>query len=190
MAALLNAGNNALNQIYDLEIDRVNKPKRPLPSGRLTIAQALVVHAASPTRWRWCSRGSVAPGGRHECFWLVAVAVVCTYIYSVPPLAHQAARHLGQRDDRDSARRAAEGRRLVVGEDDRRRRAVVHRRDLRPVPARRDDDEGFRGHGGRPARRLPHAADSVRRAARGVDDLAVVRRPVHDDSASAPGRAS
>src|SRR5436309_6762925 len=38
MAALLNAGNNALNQIYDLEIDRVNKPKRPLPSGRLTIA--------------------------------------------------------------------------------------------------------------------------------------------------------
>ena len=40
MAALLNAGNNALNQIYDLEIDRVNKPKRPLTSGRLTVAQA------------------------------------------------------------------------------------------------------------------------------------------------------
>jgi 4-hydroxybenzoate polyprenyltransferase len=28
----------------------------------------------------------VAPAGRHECFWLVAVAVVCTYIYSVPPM--------------------------------------------------------------------------------------------------------
>ena len=27
----------------------------------------------------------VAPNGRHECFWLVAVAVVCTYLYSVPP---------------------------------------------------------------------------------------------------------
>ena len=40
MAAVLNAGNNALNQIYDLEIDRVNKPKRPLTSGRLSIAQA------------------------------------------------------------------------------------------------------------------------------------------------------
>ena len=40
MAALLNAGNNALNQIYDLEIDRVNKPKRPLTSGRLTVKQA------------------------------------------------------------------------------------------------------------------------------------------------------
>jgi len=28
----------------------------------------------------------VAPGGRHECFWLVVVAVMCTFIYSVPPL--------------------------------------------------------------------------------------------------------
>jgi 4-hydroxybenzoate polyprenyltransferase len=85
MAALLNAGNNALNQIYDLEIDRVNKPKRPLTSGRLTIAQA----------WRFTNityvlalilAWLVAPQGRHECFWLVVVAVVCTYIYSVPPL--------------------------------------------------------------------------------------------------------
>src|SRR4030095_3534570 len=40
MAVVVNAGNHALNQIYDLEIDRVNKGKRPLPSGRLTIAQA------------------------------------------------------------------------------------------------------------------------------------------------------
>jgi len=85
MAALLNAGNNALNQIYDLDIDRVNKPKRPLPGGRLTIAQA----------WRFTSvtyalalllAWLVAPDRRHECFWLVAVAVVCTCIYSVPPL--------------------------------------------------------------------------------------------------------
>ena len=29
MAAALNAANNALNQIYDLDIDRVNKPSRP-----------------------------------------------------------------------------------------------------------------------------------------------------------------
>jgi 4-hydroxybenzoate polyprenyltransferase len=84
MAAALNSGNNALNQIYDLDIDRVNKPTRPLPSGRLTIAQA----------WRFTNvmyvlalilAWLVAPGGRHECFWLVAVAVVCTYLYSVPP---------------------------------------------------------------------------------------------------------
>jgi 4-hydroxybenzoate polyprenyltransferase len=85
MAALLNAGNNALNQIYDLEIDRVNKPKRPLTSGRLTIAQAwwfTNVTYALALVLAWL----VAPGGRHECFWLVAIAVVCTYMYSVPPL--------------------------------------------------------------------------------------------------------
>ena len=85
MAALLNAGNNALNQIYDLDIDRVNKPKRPLPSGRLTIAQAwrftnITYALALVLAWL------VAPQGRHECFWLVAAAVVCTYMYSVPPL--------------------------------------------------------------------------------------------------------
>jgi 4-hydroxybenzoate polyprenyltransferase len=85
MAATLNAGNNALNQIYDLEIDRVNKPKRPLPSGRLTIAEAwrftAITYVLSLVlAWR------VAPADRHECFWLVLVAVVCTFIYSVPPL--------------------------------------------------------------------------------------------------------
>ena len=84
MAALLNAGNNALNQIYDLDIDRVNKPKRPLPSGRLTIPQVwwfTNISYAVALVLAWL----VAPGGRHECFWLVAVAVVCTYLYSVPP---------------------------------------------------------------------------------------------------------
>ena len=39
-AAILNAGSNAINQIYDLELDRVNKPHRPIPSGALTIRQA------------------------------------------------------------------------------------------------------------------------------------------------------
>jgi 4-hydroxybenzoate polyprenyltransferase len=84
MAALLNAGNNALNQIYDLDIDRVNKPKRPLPSGRLTITQVwwfTNVTYALALALAWL----VEPGGRHECFWLVAIAVVCTYLYSVPP---------------------------------------------------------------------------------------------------------
>jgi 4-hydroxybenzoate polyprenyltransferase len=84
MAALLNAGNNALNQIYDLDIDRVNKPKRPLPSGRLTVQQVwwftnITYALALGLAWL------VAPGKRHECFWLVAIAVVCTYLYSVPP---------------------------------------------------------------------------------------------------------
>jgi 4-hydroxybenzoate polyprenyltransferase len=84
MAAVLNAGNNALNQIYDLDIDRVNKPTRPLPSGRMTIRQAwtfttIAYVAALVLAWL------VAPSGRHECFWLVIAAVICTFLYSMPP---------------------------------------------------------------------------------------------------------
>jgi hypothetical protein len=38
-ASFLNAASNALNQIYDLEIDRINKPKRPLVTGELSIVR-------------------------------------------------------------------------------------------------------------------------------------------------------
>ena len=85
MAAVLNAANNAVNQIYDLDIDAVNKPKRPLPSGRLSMREAwwfTIVTYVIALILAWM----VAPAGRHECFWLVLVAVICTYIYSVPPL--------------------------------------------------------------------------------------------------------
>ncbi|HUL71968.1 MAG TPA: UbiA family prenyltransferase [Vicinamibacterales bacterium] len=85
MAIVFNAGNNALNQIYDLEIDRVNKGRRPLPSGRLSVREAWVftnVTYALTLLLAWL----VAPDGRHECFWIVAVAMVATYVYSVPPL--------------------------------------------------------------------------------------------------------
>ena len=84
MAAVLNAGNNALNQIYDLEIDRVNTPKRPLPTGRLSIPEAWAFSAITYALALLLAR-LVSPGGRHECFWLVAIAVVCTLLYSVPP---------------------------------------------------------------------------------------------------------
>jgi 4-hydroxybenzoate polyprenyltransferase len=85
MAVVFNAGNNALNQIYDLEIDRINKSRRPLPSGRLSIAQAWWFTAVTYALTLWLA-WLVAPQGRRECFWIVAVAIVATYIYSVPPL--------------------------------------------------------------------------------------------------------
>ena len=85
MAATLNAASNSLNQIYDLEIDRVNKPQRPLPSGRLSIKDAWIFTAVTyvvALILAWL----VAPEGRHECFWIVLVATVFTFIYSCPPL--------------------------------------------------------------------------------------------------------
>jgi 4-hydroxybenzoate polyprenyltransferase len=38
---MLNGASNAYNQVYDLEIDRINRPERPLPSGKLSIKEAL-----------------------------------------------------------------------------------------------------------------------------------------------------
>jgi 4-hydroxybenzoate polyprenyltransferase len=84
MAAVLNSASNALNQIYDLEIDRINKPKRPLPSGRLTIRQAWIFTWINYAIALWLA-WLVAPEGRHECFWIVVVATIITFLYSAPP---------------------------------------------------------------------------------------------------------
>ena len=93
MAAVLNAASNALNQIYDLEIDRVNKPKRPLPSGRLSLRDAWIftwVAYAIALALAWLVQpggpSTGLTGGRHECFWIVVAAAIGTFVYSVPPL--------------------------------------------------------------------------------------------------------
>lgn len=45
-ASLILMSGNAVNDVFDLEADRVNKPKRPLPQGELSINQALVISLA------------------------------------------------------------------------------------------------------------------------------------------------
>lgn len=90
MAAMLNAASNAINQIYDLEIDRVNKPRRPLPAGTMTMGQAwgftwasfvvawlLAFLAAPPT--------PEAVRAARECFWIVLFTSVLVWAYSAPP---------------------------------------------------------------------------------------------------------
>ncbi len=46
-AALVTGAGNAFNDLRDLEIDRINRPRRPLPSGRLTPRRAALAAAAS-----------------------------------------------------------------------------------------------------------------------------------------------
>lgn len=98
-AALLNAASNGINQVYDLDIDRINKPERPLPAGKLTIAQALGFSSAlyllsvavtwivvpDPNYEGWWSR-LTAPFLAHQCSWFYFLAAVFTLIYSVPAL--------------------------------------------------------------------------------------------------------
>ena len=85
MAAVLNAANNALNQIYDLDIDRVNKPQRPLPRGALSRREAWAFTAAAGAL-AWVLAWLATPGPGHECFWIVVVTTGLCWIYSAPPL--------------------------------------------------------------------------------------------------------
>ncbi len=47
-AALIGAGANAVNDVFDLEIDRVNRPDRPVPSGVVPVGAARAL-------WAMCS---------------------------------------------------------------------------------------------------------------------------------------
>jgi 4-hydroxybenzoate polyprenyltransferase len=95
-AALLNAASNGINQVYDLEIDRKNKPGRPLVTGALSMREgwwfsvilyalaivptwAVVVHPYS----RFLEKAG-APLLRHECFFIYIAGLVLTLVYSVP----------------------------------------------------------------------------------------------------------
>jgi len=80
MAAILNAGSNTLNQICDLEVDRVNKPRRPLPAGRIGIGEAWAV-----TGLFFAIAISLAWLVNMSCFLLATSAAVLTILYSVPP---------------------------------------------------------------------------------------------------------
>jgi geranylgeranylglycerol-phosphate geranylgeranyltransferase len=43
-ASLVLASGNVINDIYDIGIDKINKPLRPLPSGKLTIKEAYALY--------------------------------------------------------------------------------------------------------------------------------------------------
>jgi 4-hydroxybenzoate polyprenyltransferase len=97
-AGLLNAASNAINQYYDLDNDRINKPLRPLVTGRIGLsdgvrfAALLYALAVLPT---WLvvihpvgglADRLLAPLGRHECFVLFLAGMLFTFVYSAPAL--------------------------------------------------------------------------------------------------------
>jgi 4-hydroxybenzoate polyprenyltransferase len=95
-AALLNAASNVLNQYHDLEIDRRNKPGRPLASGAITrgaglrFAAILYPLAILPTwlivihpRDHLLAKAT-APLPAHECFFVFLAGMLLTFVYSAP----------------------------------------------------------------------------------------------------------
>ena len=92
MAAVLNSASNAINQIYDLEMDRVNKPRRPLPSGALSLREAWAFTLAGYALAWVLAWLAVPPGleARRECFWIVVFTSVLVWAYSAPPFRTKA----------------------------------------------------------------------------------------------------
>ncbi len=80
-AAVLNAASNGLNQICDLENDRVNKPHRPLPSGKMTRGAAWTFVAAT-----YVAALAMVAVINWETFAIYVIAALATVAYSAPPI--------------------------------------------------------------------------------------------------------
>jgi 4-hydroxybenzoate polyprenyltransferase len=79
-AGMLNGASNVLNQVYDLPIDRINKPSRVLPSDRFSVRGALgisvVLYAVSL---------GAAAAINLSVMSMFALGALATVLYSAPP---------------------------------------------------------------------------------------------------------
>ncbi len=79
-AAILNVASNAVNQIYDLKVDRINKPDRPLPSGEMSVGAACVVMVVA-----YVLAAAAAYAINLLLVLIVLFTAFVTYAYSAPP---------------------------------------------------------------------------------------------------------
>ena len=103
-ASFLNAASNAINQITDLDIDRLNKPNRPLVTGALSLREGwtftwifyalAIVPTWAVVVFPYTHFGAkiVAPLPWHETFFIYLAGLVFTLIYSVPSWGRTKAR--------------------------------------------------------------------------------------------------
>jgi len=89
MAAVLNAASNTLNQVTDLEADRINKPDRPVPSGAVSPGEALRLSG-----WLYVAAFLLAVPVGPQCTLLAGMAAVLTVLYSAPPFRLKAVPYL------------------------------------------------------------------------------------------------
>jgi 4-hydroxybenzoate polyprenyltransferase len=85
MAATLNAASNVLNQVHDLELDRINKPERPIPSGAVSV-RAAHLFALGLYALAIVLAFLASPGAVPEVGWIVVFTAVLTWAYSSPPV--------------------------------------------------------------------------------------------------------
>ena len=95
-ASAMNAASNIVNQIADLEIDRKNKPDRPLVTGEVPIGRAWVVAAVLyvlsivptwlvvPYPYQSFGERMRAPLHLHAAFFIYCIGALATFVYSFP----------------------------------------------------------------------------------------------------------
>ena len=95
-ASAMNAASNILNQIADLEIDRRNKPDRPLVTGDVPLSRAWALAAALyalailpvwivvPYPYRSLAERAGAPLRLHAAFFIYCLGAIATLVYSFP----------------------------------------------------------------------------------------------------------
>jgi 4-hydroxybenzoate polyprenyltransferase len=95
-ASTMNAASNIINQIADLEIDRKNKPERPLVTGEIpmsrawTLAAVLYLLAIAPTwivvpyPYQTLDARIHAPTHLHAAFFIYCIGALATLVYSFP----------------------------------------------------------------------------------------------------------
>ena len=76
-ASLVMASGNIINDIFDLEIDKINRPERPLPSGKISNKEALVLYFIFLLLSFMCSWFINLPA-----FLIVVVSTLILYLYS------------------------------------------------------------------------------------------------------------
>src|SRR3984893_7688236 len=95
-ASVMNAASNIVNQIADLEIDRTNKPERPLVTREISIDRAWVLAIVGsliailptwivvPHPYQTLSERLSAPLHLHAAFFIYCVGALATFVYSLP----------------------------------------------------------------------------------------------------------
>jgi len=80
-AAFLNGASNIVNQYFDISIDRINKPNRPLPSGRISLKESrlfsILLYSFS------FFLAYLVPN--KQFITIILITVLITYAYSAPP---------------------------------------------------------------------------------------------------------
>lgn len=77
---LVNAASNTINQVYDLDIDRINKPYRPLPKGVVSVDEAYTLS------WFLYLIALLRAVIINAVFGtLVFILIIITIMYSAPP---------------------------------------------------------------------------------------------------------